>query len=89
MFADLAARLDGGEPVDLEKSFAEHPALESKLRRLHSGWRRADRLLSGLHADSSVLDSAARELSPGAEAPDAATREEIERLSSPDRARTR
>jgi len=81
----LAARLENGESVDLERWCAEHPDLESRLRRFHRGWRRADGLLGRIRVDSGMLDSAEREASGRGDPLDAASKEAIDRLTRPDR----
>ncbi|MFN0242368.1 MAG: bifunctional serine/threonine-protein kinase/formylglycine-generating enzyme family protein [Planctomycetota bacterium] len=61
-FAEFLAREASESPADFEGWIAEHPGLESHLRRLRRQYTRVDELFTGLNADSGVLDSAAREL---------------------------
>lgn len=87
-FAEIVARGEGPEPIDIEREIAAHPELAEELRGLHARWTRVEGWLGGLAADEATLDSVERALR-GPEPLDAATEAELGRLADPDRYRRR
>jgi len=87
-FAEIAARAEGSEPIDIEREIAAHPEIADELRELHARWSRVEGWLGGLAADEATLDSVERALR-GPEPLDEATEAELARLADPDRYRRR
>jgi serine/threonine-protein kinase len=88
-FAELVARHDRGETVDFEREFVAHEAIAGELRALHANWKALDSLLGGLQVSESAIDELERELGAVQAPVDGETREELERLSSPERMQRR
>lgn len=88
-FAEIVARHDRGEAIDFEAEFRTHEDVATELRALHDNWKRLDRLLGGMQVGESAIDELERDLKRRDTPPDEATRADLERLSSPERARKR
>jgi serine/threonine protein kinase/formylglycine-generating enzyme required for sulfatase activity len=80
-FAELLARLEAGETLDLEAEFGAAGALAPELRTLHQRWERLQGTLSALEADSDALDSTEEELRARALADPAAAQVELRALA--------
>jgi formylglycine-generating enzyme required for sulfatase activity len=88
VFAEIVARAEGAESIDIEAEVAGHPDLAAELRGLHTSWSRVENWLEELAADEATLDSVERALR-GPEPLDEATEAELARLAHPDRSRLR
>lgn len=87
-FAEIVARIETGDDVDLEREFTRQPEIGDELRRLHARWSRVEGWLGGMSVAESDLDSVERALR-GPEPLDEATEAELARLADPDRSRRR
>ncbi|MCY2961757.1 MAG: bifunctional serine/threonine-protein kinase/formylglycine-generating enzyme family protein [Planctomycetota bacterium] len=88
LFAEIVARVERGETVDIEREAAAHPDLADDLRGLHARWSRVEGWLGELAVDEATLDSVERALR-GPEPLDEATAAELSRLADPERHRRR